>query len=75
MKWSCHGVTASDMTYNHYNSLIINYIFHETYGSCHGMTHTYDDDCRATPWRGPTNLDNAMVINYIIHLRPNSLGY
>jgi hypothetical protein len=38
MKWSCHGVTASDMTYNHYNSLIINYIFHESYGSCHGMT-------------------------------------
>jgi threonyl-tRNA synthetase len=26
------------MTYNHYNSLIINYIFHESYGSCHGMT-------------------------------------
>jgi hypothetical protein len=53
MKWSCHGMTlryhvtmnvgtrhdmaASDMTYNHYNSLILNCI-HESYGTCHGMS-------------------------------------
>jgi hypothetical protein len=41
----------------------------------HDPTISRDDECRDTPWRVPTNLDNAMVIDYIIHLRPNSLGY